>query len=61
LSSDDAAAPGAQQPLSCLKDQGVVVDHDDKLGDWCTAGRFHDESLMKKTPDHTDTLDPEIK
>jgi hypothetical protein len=61
LSGDDAAAPGLQQPSSCLKNQGIVVDHDDKLVDGCSAGRFHDESLMKKTPDHTDTLDPEIK
>jgi hypothetical protein len=33
LSGDDAAAPGSQQPPSCLKDERIVVDRDDKLGD----------------------------
>jgi hypothetical protein len=36
--SDDLEAPGAQQASGCLKDERIIVDHDNELaGAW----RFH--------------------
>ena len=48
-------------PPVASRTRGVVLDHDDKLGDRCSASRFHNESPIEKTPDYIDTCVPRNK